>query len=88
MLQGEQLRGHVDSFIRYRRMDERVRSVHHAHAFISTRRSTSPHRDAYLHQLGIFKKKYIYIQFTLCGFRQDSTKRSIAYANPRDYFYI
>lgn len=59
MLQGEQLRGHVDSFIRYRRMDERVRSVHHAHAFISTRRSTSPHRDAYLHQLGIFKK-YIY----------------------------
>lgn len=48
MLQGELLRGHVDSSIRYRRMDERMRSIHHADAFISTRRSTSPHRDANL----------------------------------------
>lgn len=28
MLQGEQLRSHVDFFIRYRRMDERVGSIH------------------------------------------------------------
>lgn len=58
MLQGDQLRGHVDSFNRYRRMDERVRSIHHADAFISTRRSTSPHRDAYLRKLGTFLKNY------------------------------
>lgn len=60
MLQGEQLRGHVDSFIRYRRMDERVRSIHHADEFISTRHSTSPRRDAYLCKIGTFyKKNYI-----------------------------
>lgn len=91
MLQGELLRGHVDSFIRNRWMDERMRSIHHADAFIATHRSTSPPRDEYLRKLGTFVKKNIYkniLEFTLCGFRQDSTKRSTAYTNPRDYFYI
>lgn len=61
-------------------MDERMRSIHHEGAFISIRRSTSPQRGARLPKLGFNNKKTI--KFISGGFRQGSTKRSIAYNNP------